>query len=472
MNKYENYKVILVGLGPHAKRIYMNLFKKHKINLSILVDLKSKEKEIKTYLLSNGFEETSLFLMDDSNKDLTTIPEQESNDLKKLIIQKDIKYAIISTEPKAHFMYAKFFLENDVNILLDKPITAPINCNHDVKQAKKIKEEFNELCQLYENKKDKIHFMIQCQRRFHDGFIYIKNLLIEVVKKYNIPITYIDIYHSDGMWVMPSEFLSRENHPYKYGYGKLFHSGYHFIDLLTWLLEVNTYTKNKIIDNAEMYVSTYNPKDSFYVINEQDYKNLFNTNKFDETFEKSIPNFENFGELDFHSIINFKNKDKTVTNCSLNLMQSGFSRRSWCNLPKDIYKGNGRVRHERLNIHVGPLMNIQIHSYQAYEISDNERPLNNDVGSVEHFDIYVFRNANLIKGKPFEFINIASLSEKDKKYFFGYNEKARENCFLSFLDNTNQDSDLFKHTKSIELVSKAYEIMATKSKILNFDFEI
>ena len=84
MNKYENYKVILVGLGPHAKRIYMNLFKKHKINLSILVDLKSKEKEIKTYLLSNGFEETSLFLMDDSNKDLTTIPEQESNDLKKL----------------------------------------------------------------------------------------------------------------------------------------------------------------------------------------------------------------------------------------------------------------------------------------------------------------------------------------------------------------------------------------------------
>ena len=91
---------------------------------------------------------------------------------------------------------------------------------------------------------------------------------------------------------------------------------------------------------------------------------------------------------------------------------------------------------------------------------------------MEHFDIYVFRNANLIGGKPFEFINIASLSEKDKKYFFGYNEKARENCFLSFLDNTNQDSDLFKHTKSIELVSKAYEIMATKSKILNFDFEI
>ena len=72
--------------------------------------------------------------------------------------------------------------------------------------------------------------------------------------------------------------------------------------------------------------------------------------------------FKNFGEIDFHSIINFKKDDKTITHCTLNLIQSGFSWRSLCYLPKDIYKGNGRVRHERLNIEVGPLMNIQIDS--------------------------------------------------------------------------------------------------------------
>ena len=79
---------------------------------------------------------TELFLIDDSFKDLTSLPYFVSNDLIKVIKSKNIKYAIISTEAKAHFMYAKFFLENDINILSDKPITAPINCNSDIKQEK------------------------------------------------------------------------------------------------------------------------------------------------------------------------------------------------------------------------------------------------------------------------------------------------------------------------------------------------
>ena len=472
MINYSQINIILIGLGPHAKRIYMNLFKKYNIKLNVLVDLESKRNEIMEYLRINGFISTELFLLDDNTKDHLTLPENKANELKELLKKHEIKYAIISTEPKAHFAYTKFFLENSINILLDKPITAPINSNHDINQTQKIKEEYEELCNLYKTMGLKTKCIIQCQRRFHEGFIFVKNLLKEIIQKYNIPITYIDIYHSDGMWVMPNEYLSRENHPYKYGYGKLFHSGYHFIDLLTWILEINNLTRNKHINNAEMFCSTFNPVDALNAINNNDYKNIFNTDKFEKAFENYETNLENYGELDFHSIINFKNNNRIITNCSLNLMQSGFSRRSWCDLPKDIYKGNGRVRHERLNIHVGPLLNIQIHSYQAYEISDKDKPLNNNVGSIEHFDIYIFRNSKIIGGKPFEQIDIATLSEKDKEYFCGYNEKARENCFISFLDNSNQDSDLLKHKASIELVSKAYEIMATKSKILNFKIEI
>ena len=40
--------VALIGLGPHAKRIYINYLKKHRINLALLVDIESKAKEIKT----------------------------------------------------------------------------------------------------------------------------------------------------------------------------------------------------------------------------------------------------------------------------------------------------------------------------------------------------------------------------------------------------------------------------------------
>ncbi len=474
MINYSQINIILIGLGPHAKRIYMNLFKKYNIKLNVLVDLESKRNEIMEYLRINGFSSTELFLLDDNTKDLLTLPENKANELKELLKKHEIKYAIISTEPKAHFAYTKFFLENSINILLDKPITAPINSNHDINQTQKIKEEYEELCNLYKKMGLKTKCIIQCQRRFHEGFLYVKNLLKTIVKKYNIPITYIDIYHNDGMWVMPNEFLSRENHPYKYGYGKLFHSGYHFIDLLTWLLEVNQLTTSKDINNCEMYVSTYNPSDFLNVMNNDNYKLIFNTEKFNEIFEEEKNNniYKDYGEIDFHSILNFKQNDKIITNCSLNLMQSGFSKRSWIDLPKDIYKGNGRIRHERLNINVGPLLNIQIHSYQAYEINDSEQFLNNHIGSVEHFDIYIFRNSKIIGGKSFELIDIATLSDKDKEFFNGYNEKARENCFLSFLNNSNCDSDLLNHKNSIEIVQKAYEIMATKSKESNFKFQI
>lgn len=154
----------------------------------MLIDLKSKKEEIEEYLKENEIK-TELFLIDDSFKDYTFLPEDISDILERKIRKKGINYAIISTEPKGHFMYAKFFLQNEINILLDKPITSPINCNNDINQTNKIKEEYDELCQLYERKKDKIHFTIQCQRRFHEGFIYIKNLLRETIKKYNIPIT-------------------------------------------------------------------------------------------------------------------------------------------------------------------------------------------------------------------------------------------------------------------------------------------
>ena len=236
-------------------------------------------------------------------------------------------------------------------------------------------------------------------------------------------------------------------------------------------MEVNRQTRGKKINNAEMFVSTNNPKDFFNIFNNYDYKKILRTNRFERILLEE-DKFENFGEIDFHSVINFKQGNKLITNCSINLMQSGFSRRAWSELPEDTYKSNGRVRHERLNVQVGPLMNIQVHSYQAYEVKDRDKILNNNVGSVEHFDIYVFRNSQLIGGKTFEMLDIATLSEKDKEYFNGYNEKARENCFVNFLLYIDDSSDLLEHKTSIEITEKAYEVMSKKDSLINFNINI
>ena len=236
--------IVLIGLGPHAKRIYMNLMKKHNVLPKLIVDLKNMEQKVLDYLKKEEMIIDTYFVPDQESNNLE-LSELIKKDLILLFKKYNIKYAIISTEPKAHFAYAKFLLDQNINILMDKPITSPLYVFKNIENSKKIEEEYNILKEKYKEKKESINFTIQCQRRFHAGYNYVKNLIEETVLKYEIPITYLDIYHSDGMWNMPDEFFSRENHPYKYGYGKLFHSGYHFVDLITWLLESNTKLKTK-----------------------------------------------------------------------------------------------------------------------------------------------------------------------------------------------------------------------------------
>lgn len=467
--------VMLIGLGPHAKRIYMKFMNNHGIIPKLIVDLKSNASNVKDYLKSQNLKDIDCYFVNDASRDDNSLPMKVKKELISMIKKKNITHAIISTEPKAHFAYAKFLLRNNINILMDKPVTAPTNVSNNINQAKKIKFEYDVLCSEYKKQKmlnNDLVFSIQCQRRFHNGYIYVKNLLNDIVSKYGIPISYIDIFHNDGMWNMPNEFIERENHPYKYGYGKIFHSGYHFIDLLTWLLSINDSVKEKYINKCSIYSECYRPSDFFFYFNNNDYKRILKTNKFDNLFNNiSENNFNNFGEIDIHSIINFYNNDNLVTNCTLNLMQSGVSRRSWIELPIDTYKSNGRVRHERLNIFVGPLLNIQVHSYQAFEIKERNKHGSGKVGDLEHFDIYIFRNADLIGGKPFEIVKLSDIDNKEED-FIGYNEKARERCFIDFLNNVDNDSNILLHQQSIEITEKIYESIVYGGKKIMFDFNL
>lgn len=41
------------------------------------------------------------------------------------------------------------------------------------------------------------------------------------------------------MWNLQREFESRDDHPYKYGYGMMMHGAYHYVDLATQILSLN-----------------------------------------------------------------------------------------------------------------------------------------------------------------------------------------------------------------------------------------
>ncbi|MCC9871312.1 hypothetical protein HK153_00020, partial [Streptococcus agalactiae] len=106
--------------------------------------------------------------------------------------------------------------------------------------------------------------------------------------------------------------------------------------------------------------------------------------------------------LDVSAIVDYKDRNgRILTQAVLDMSQSSYSRRAWFEEPKDTYKGNGRIRHEYVEIDVGPLLNVKIMSFQSKEISE-EKEMINSIGSLDHFEIDVFRNDKLIGGKPFE----------------------------------------------------------------------
>lgn len=100
-------------------------------------------------------------------------------------------------------------------------------------------------------------------------------------------------------------------------------------------------------------------------------------------------------------------------------------------------------------------MNIQVHSYQSKEIKERTADTNfeEQVGGLEHFDIDIYRNIDIIGGKEFERIKLGDLySESEKKNILGYNELAREIHLTKFFKGESDKGDIKDQTLAIEIL--------------------
>ena len=312
---------------------------------------------------------------------------------------------------------------------------------------------------------NKSRVLVLAQRREHVAYKFIFRKALEVVKNFGVPISYFHIYHSDGTWNMPDDFNLRENHPYKYGYGKLMHSGYHFIDLVAWIIEINKTLSDSMCIKTE----------SKFLLPNQQYNQINGHKLYKQLFGKKtvFPKNQKLGEVDCYSNIsmfkgNKPNSDNILSYGSVDLLQSGFSKRAWFNIAKDTYKSNGRLRHESINLHIGPLCNIQLHSYQSNEIGKSDLF---EVGGEEHLDVYIFRNNKLIGGKNFEIFNFGE--DLHKKYinkeniYLGHNELSRHIIFKQLITNDSSPVSLDKQLLTNKLLSSFYESGNHKKAIIN-----
>lgn len=463
--------IVLFGVGPHAKRIYLKYIQKVDfIDKVLIVDLKHRRKAIEEVVNKFDFD-YELLLFDSVIRDDEALSDVNRTLLLQKISDYDINHAIISTEPKSHMMYIDFCLEVGLSIMCDKPITASIGSNTEF-GSQKLLDDYYKIVKKYRQSNSK-RFDVMAQRRGHEGFHKAFDIVNEVVCKYKVPITKLRIMHGDGNWPMPNEVILRDNHPYKYGYGKLLHSGYHFVDLISIFLRAN---KNAGLnfDSRELKVSDYLTSDFMAYFNGDFYNRLgkeFKNKERKEIFD-SLDVLDKFGELDVSAIVDYKDRNgRILTQAVLDMSQSSYSRRAWFEEPKDTYKGNGRIRHEYVEIDVGPLLNVKIMSFQSKEISE-EKEMINSIGSLDHFEIDVFRNDKLIGGKPFERILTETRNKDD--HYIGQNEQARFDILDRFFNNEPSDATLEDQEETIILLSEFYKSMSKRFSTKNslYDVEI
>lgn len=390
--------LILIGCGPHAKRVYLPAIQNIEgAKISLIVELEDQKKSLENVIEKYGYLETYFTQWFED-----TLPKKLIVYLDNHIQKFNIKGVIIATEPLIHKAYSKWALSRGLNILLDKPITTRKNVISDINQAQGILKDYEELIIDYDKLQEQKEtvFMINSQRRFHKGFQLVKEKIREVTALTNCPINFIQAYHSDGQWRFPSEIVTQNYHPYRYGYGKASHSGYHIFDIALEFYKASA-KENKTATNFDVYSSLLQPQGFFQQIETTDYNKLFigeeahqskwNT---DQVYDKC----NDFGELDLSTIITLKKGNIAMANININLIHNGYSGRTWINPGIDLYKGNGRIKHESYHIQQGPFQSIQIHAYQSSDQHDLDNGIEDNLGGKNHFDIHIFRNPLVSNG--------------------------------------------------------------------------
>lgn len=478
--------ILLIGLGPHARRIQLPILLKdggkYGASVKAVVDIASQEGVVQDYLAEKQSNFTpELIFLDSERMQLNNneIGEQLSKELDVLVEKHDIDAVFICTEPAYHVPYAKWALRKALHVFMDKPISAPPNLATSSRAVGQITGDYMELARLYKEQRlmyPELVFELMTQRRYHPAFHEIDRLIQEVKDHTGMPVTSFQSTHSDGQWRMPDEIVDQDYHPYNQGYGKCLHSGYHAIDITNWLVR-RSYDADHMFKDIELFANFVYPNDFLAQLSLEKYSNLFSDFEKRSKYTAEVLSEKNlvFGEIDAQITTAYKDEQaRTLTTGQLGLIHNGFGQRNWPTAEgRDLYKGNGRVRHEAHYLAQGPFQTIYFQSLQSEEIL-NEQVNHSDVGGEYHLDIHVFRNSKMFpQWKSYEKISLNDLSINILEgYSRGHQEDARRSAILTFLKSithpdTTRYSDLLEQDFSVGMIGAAYRSALNRKRGLN-----
>ena len=397
-------RIMIVGVGPHATRFYLPALAATRpefgVSVVAAVELEGQGERTRAALAVDGHAAAQVFEVPAFEGRLPTATAAR---LDEACADLGIGSVVVATEPMAHLGYALWAIDRGHALLLDKPISTRRDAAHDLDAARGIASDFEMLATAYRRATTaSLPIVSICaHRRFHPGIQEILRLVADTCGGTGCPVTSIHCHHSDGQWRFPMEMLTQEHHSYHHGHGKASHSGHHFLDC-AWLFWRAGAAAAGIAAEGLRVVASMIPAESHVLqLPRATYERFFGADYAgvcplsDDELRLQL---RRCGELDVSGIATFMKDDLPLCNATFDLQHTGFSRRAWARPPADLYKGNGRVKHEHLRLHVGPFRSIHVHSYQAVDQHDRQDPADLLPGGRNHYEITVFTNTEMIGG--------------------------------------------------------------------------
>ncbi len=433
--------LLVVGVGPHAHYKHLPLIRKairegHAKSYSIL-ELETARPRLEELVRTLDLKPERIVYVPDRRAEGEWATSHSDAVLDELSRELPALQVMICTEPKAHFPYLRWCLSNGRACLVDKPITIPMAPGSSGPQGavidpRRLTAELRELIDLARSRPDGAGCSVMTPRRYHHVYETVRRYAGWLVRHLGVPITYLSIYHGEGVWNTPTEYLEREDHPYKYGYGKLLHSGYHYVDILARLLDLSEPVAGETVLDFASHVAR--PGD-------QQSQMAAAYGRMDGAVPVEPAAGHPFGETDFVSAFASRRKEtgEVVTLGNLALLQTTPSLRSWWRLPGDIYNKTGRFGVEDIRLSFGFLASLSVRILKVPVEVDGRHATFRD-----ELDITVWRNGNLLK-TPF-------LDRRSSQSAQTYLEAGRWRLFRSWLQGRETKSRIEQHLRSVEML--------------------
>ena len=271
-----------------------------------------------------------------------------------------------------------------------------------------------------------------------------------------MPITHIEISEGGGVWHFPLEYQSGENHPHKYGYGVLLHTGFHYVDLLLHYQSINHFIGFKE-DSINVHAFCTTPFDVFHQFPRKVYEKILPEENFDDEFARpQLQDYTRYGEVDVVSSLQFVKDGAVTTQAGLNILQHTLSSRTQRATPSNLYLKLGRLTQNYISLFCGPLFNVRLSFFQPDKLDDDDTDL---------YVLEVCRNTGLVGGDSYYWREFEDKIVAPDGRFASLNNDSKRMMFKQWMQQGScPETDFALHKRSVQLTTRLFEEIFARRK--------